>query len=289
MAMDAEFLTIAAERFNPYCLSSGTELVSPLLYSLVRMLRPRTVVEYGSGYSTLFILRALADNVADIQAEYSALRTKTEAARLLERCGPDSPQPEGMDAAAQKWLDSGGVACGVDPAFYCKEYLPHLFSFEDLPADHRYAEHIRSAVGAIGHASLFTQLCGPKRIAKDRLPPECLPLDWMWNDAHYDPEFLAEFWECLNPSGGMMILHNVTGRSGYYESLQSFVERRAPHGDLEYVLLEEPHKFMQNSCAVLRRTTAYSPRFSLTWKQGPGIVPSRPEEVLRALRTLFSG
>jgi hypothetical protein len=290
MSMDVEFLTTARQHFDPFLLSSGTELVSPLLYSLARMLRPRSVVEFGSGYSTLFILRALADNVAAIEAEKNALLAKTKAARLLERWGPDRQPQADMDAAAHDWLDSGGVACGVDPVFYCKEYAPHLFSFEHLPEDHEYVEHMRSAVDAIGHTSLFTQFC-EQGFAQNTLPPEFLPLDWVWNDCHYDLEFLSEFWEYVNPSGGLLILHNITGHSTYFQTLQSFVEQRAPYGDLEHLVLEEPHKLMQNGCAILRRTTAYQPRFSLTYthkKEGPPVVPARPEEVLQALRTLLS-
>ena len=271
MPLDEEFIVAARQHFNPYLPDSGTELVAPLLYWLARMLRPRTVVEYGSGYSTLFILRALADNIDDIQAEQRNLRAKTQGTRLFERWSVSTESLIG-----DPWLGAGEVACGVDPAFYLQRYTPHLFSFEQLPGDHEYAKHMRGAVAAIGHESLFTHICG-QSFCKDALPSGALPIDWAWNDDDRYVDFFSEFWESLNPSGGLMIFHNPAGWIPNYETIRSIVQQRAPHGDLECLLLEEPHKLSQNGCAILRRTTHYQPRFAL----------SRPQEVLQALQTLM--
>ncbi len=47
----------------------GTEHMGPLLYSLVRMVRPLRVLEAGVGYTTPFIVKALQDNVDDFDRE----------------------------------------------------------------------------------------------------------------------------------------------------------------------------------------------------------------------------
>lgn len=61
-----EFVDIAYSYFDPNDPWSGTENVSPLLYTLARMRRARVVVEYGAGLSTLFLAQAMKDNHHDV-------------------------------------------------------------------------------------------------------------------------------------------------------------------------------------------------------------------------------
>jgi len=58
MPLDIELLQAAEELRVPVM---GSETVAPLLYFLVRFTRPRKVLEVGTGYTTPFIARALAD------------------------------------------------------------------------------------------------------------------------------------------------------------------------------------------------------------------------------------
>ncbi len=62
MAIDKRFLDQVSSLFNPVM---GTELISHLLYSLIRSVKPRRVIEVGLGYTTPFMLQALADNIED--------------------------------------------------------------------------------------------------------------------------------------------------------------------------------------------------------------------------------
>lgn len=50
-----------AQFFRP---GMGTELVAPLLYSLVRMLRPERILEIGAGYTSAWLTRALNENAS---------------------------------------------------------------------------------------------------------------------------------------------------------------------------------------------------------------------------------
>ncbi len=52
--------TYAAKAFDPYRPGSGTEHVALPLYSHMRMSMPAWVIDFGSGYTTLFKLTALA-------------------------------------------------------------------------------------------------------------------------------------------------------------------------------------------------------------------------------------
>ena len=40
----------------------GTELMAPLLYSLVRFVRPQTILEIGLGYTTPWLAKGIEDN-----------------------------------------------------------------------------------------------------------------------------------------------------------------------------------------------------------------------------------
>jgi predicted O-methyltransferase YrrM len=61
--------------------------MAPFLHSLVKSVRPRTVVEVGSGYSTMFLLHALQQCAAEQAAEKIGLLAKT---RRFQAAGADS-------------------------------------------------------------------------------------------------------------------------------------------------------------------------------------------------------
>lgn len=270
MPLDADFFAIAQAHFNPYTQFSGTEHVGPLLYSLARMTRPRSVVEYGSGYSTLFILQALADNLADAAEERRQLIDKTRRILLADagnqimrglRAATDFQSLEESQAAeAQRWFESGGIACGVNPQFYLEPYSPRLFSIEQQPATDPYVQTMSQAVRMLGHQELFTHLCGTHfKPALAEVP--ATPIDWAWNDVNDYYDFFVTFWERLNPAGGLLIFHNVPSDMDWLAAVHRMKQERAADDDLEVLILEEPHKFCQNGCAILRRTSGYRPRF----------------------------
>ena len=79
MAIDERFLDQVANLYNP---AMGTELISHLLYSLIRSVKPRRVIEVGLGYTTPFLLQALADNIEDHKRQ----------AKLLSSGDSESPE-----------------------------------------------------------------------------------------------------------------------------------------------------------------------------------------------------
>jgi hypothetical protein len=261
MPIDAQFLQIAQAAFNPYTPGSGTEHMAPFLHSLMRMVRPRTVIEFGSGYTTLFMLRALADNAADVEAERRLLREKTLAVPRgdLSALIPKGRTPRPL---TMLWFSGGGIACGVDPGYYMRPYEPRLFSFERQEPGSPYTRAMRGAVAQIGHEGLFEPIHGPS-FSLGAIPKEALPIDLAWNDDHGYREFFEELWEALNPRGGMFIFHNVPGAEEWWVAVQWMKEQRAAAGDLEVLVLEEPHKLNQNGCAILRRVSAYRPPLAL--------------------------
>jgi hypothetical protein len=55
-----------------YDMHMGVENMAPLLYTLLRFIKPKQVVEIGAGYTSVFILQALKDN-ADEMKNYRRL------------------------------------------------------------------------------------------------------------------------------------------------------------------------------------------------------------------------
>ena len=93
---DASFLRAVAPLYD---LHMGAENLGPMLYTLVRFNKPARVLEVGAGYTSVFILQALRDNAAELEA-YRELR----AAKMCE-CGD---APWSVDAFFDGSGDGGG-------------------------------------------------------------------------------------------------------------------------------------------------------------------------------------
>ncbi|NOU51327.1 hypothetical protein HG263_12390 [Pseudoalteromonas sp. JBTF-M23] len=251
MPLDSQFLKVANEYCNPYLATSGTEHVGILLYSLARMTRPQKIIEYGSGHSTMYVLRALADNVNDIKQEKTALLEKTQ--KLLS-----SADNLNDEAAIFEWFSSGGKACGVNPEYYLQEYHPKLISFEDLNSDHKYVQGIREAISQIGHDDIFEHMTG-QSFSNLALHEDHKNIDWAWNDHIEYKRFFTEFWPLLNPQGGLMIFHNTPSQKENYQAIEWMLNSCGD--EAEVLLLEEPHKLNQNGCTILRKKSHYNPTF----------------------------
>ena len=67
----------------------GCENMGPLLYALCRFAKPRRVLEIGAGYTSLWLLQALADNEHELRRCARSVRTdgcavsQSDARRLL--------------------------------------------------------------------------------------------------------------------------------------------------------------------------------------------------------------
>lgn len=249
MPLDSSFLEITNKYCNPYVATSGTEHIGMLLYSLARMTRPQRVIEYGSGHSTMYVLRALSDNVNDIAQEKEALRTKTD--KLLSKGIND-------ESAINEWFNAGHKACGVNPEYYAQDYNPKLISFEDLKDNHPYVQGIRSAITQLGHNDIFQHFTG-QSFSNTLFVQEDSHIDWAWNDHVEYKRFFKEFWPRLNPHGGLMIFHNTPSQKENYQAIE-WMLNICKH-EAEVLLLEEPHKLNQNGCTIIRKKSNYKPVF----------------------------
>ena len=111
----------------------GTENMGPLLYALVRFIKPRRVLEVGAGFTTLFILQALADNEAEIAAlraaragpERRVTCAQEDGAEVAwcveEALGADDGEPRATlltldNEEHEVFVDAGGLSAVRDAA-----------------------------------------------------------------------------------------------------------------------------------------------------------------------------
>jgi len=240
MLFDADFHHTVAKLRVP---AAGTETVAPLLSSLVQLTRPRRVLEVGMGYTTPFLAAALAEVEEQVRQEQAALAEKTK--RHLETA-------DGLDT---EWVYADPALRA--PGFYLEPYAPQFVAVDDLSIPDSSAGHVLDVLGSLGLADRVQVINADIRQCRDRLPAGFAPIDLAWVDAWECLYFFDHFWDLVNPDGGLLVMHYLmTYPEG--EAILDYlakIRQRRP-GEIEVLNLLEPHKMMQNSLTVLRRTSA---------------------------------
>jgi hypothetical protein len=124
MPLDIELLQVAEELRVPVM---GSETVAPLLYFLVRFTWPRKVLEVGTGYTTPFIARALADNTADYQR--SSIQLVAKSRHVLNSLG-NNGDPDARRRQEEQW--AGAEPALAAPKFYAAPYEPRFLAIYSL-------------------------------------------------------------------------------------------------------------------------------------------------------------
>ncbi|MCS7476769.1 class I SAM-dependent methyltransferase [Umezawaea endophytica] len=223
--------------------AAGTDVVAPLLSSLVHLARPRRVLEVGMGYTTPFLAAALVQVAEQARAEASALAAKT--ARHLDSVGE-------LDS---DWLHADPALRA--PGFYLDPYQPRFIAVDDLSIPDSSAGRVMDVLASLGLAEHVQVVNANIRECRALLPDDFTPIDLAWVDAWECLYFFDHFWDMINPDGGLLVMHYLmTYPEG--EAILDYiakVQRRKP-GELEVLNLLEPHKMLQNSLTVIRRTSA---------------------------------
>ena len=185
---------------------SGTEHVAPLLYSLIRMLKPQTVVEFGSGYTTPYILQALKDNEDEFNFNQKILKSRVvkNYAKLSDPArGAMLPDDWLLDETTQEVYGQEPVV--PIPSFYAKQYKPRLFTFEVLPENDVYVSKLSRLVCDLKLDSYFRLSAGCRVTDYVKLvPEERLPIDFAWNDFGNKKRFYDETYDSIRDDGGIM-------------------------------------------------------------------------------------
>ncbi|KAJ1457560.1 hypothetical protein M885DRAFT_515154 [Pelagophyceae sp. CCMP2097] len=224
-----DFLRKVEPLYSPHM---GVENASPLLYSLVRFLKPQRVVEVGAGYSSIWILRALADNDSEL-----------ERARSLQRRG----ECELLDWPWCTSLPEAFLA-GPHSSLRCIDNCEHQTT---------------TALGVVGAAEALgvgNKLEFIKGDAFD-LRFEADAFDLFWLDFGVGDR-VADFVRSVFPAiraGGHLVCHSTVTNEVTREWLEAVRAgaREAvtgiPPGEVHHISFLEPHKHFQNAVTILQR------------------------------------
>jgi hypothetical protein len=199
----------------------GTESVAPLLYALARMVRPRLVFEVGAGLSTLYLLQALADCVADDHGDRRSDRNKYGKTNWYER-----------------------------------PYVPRLITLDDQSHGGNTVAKLRRAVEELNLAPYLDLRAERFEGFASKLPEEMLPLDLVWFDCGGLPEytdFTLEYWPLVNPNGGLIVYHSTLTNADLRAFTEVLINRQRAGSEFELLNLLEPQKKLQNSLSIVRR------------------------------------
>lgn len=227
--------------------SMGVELVSPLIYSLIRLTRPKKVLEVGSGYSSLFILQALADNLDDYNKNKKLIQGHV---RLDEHVGLKRV------VHGKGFLRRHPLPLAL-PDYYKAEYNPLLSIIDNVSHAASSAGLVRDVAKKLNVDSLLQFHEGDFRGLSKGFNQELLPFDFVWFDCGGLKEyadFLEEYWHLVNCDGGLLLLHSTLTNLQIRYIIQGLKLKQATDqfNKFELLSLLEPHKWRQNSLTMIR-------------------------------------
>ena len=250
---DAAFLS-AVRHLCPQAPDTGTELMAPLLYSLVRSTRPSSVVELGCGYTTLFLAQALRDAARDAEEESVRSANWPEEQRWLLWGSAKS------DRLIQEWAQRGAYWGRGELWERAKEpYAPTLQCVDSFGSEDWQAGDYEQTARQLGLDGVTSMQSADWLSWEASLPPD-FTIDFLWWDG-FVPEMFDRMWRRVSPNGGLCVLHSTLGNHRNWAFVQDLKLKQATQEfrDFELLSLLEPHKWAQNSCTVLRKTSAYEP------------------------------
>ena len=241
MPLDANFYRAVEPLYYP---GMGTEHVACLLYTLVRMTRPRNVLEVGLGYTTPFIAQALADNVKEFQADRHSLANPVE-------------DDERRLVLAEEYFRG--------------DYAPMHHAIDDFSDQDSSGKEALQVIEALKLDPMVQVHEGDFRGLSREMNQSAFPLDLVWFDCGGLPEyvdFIEEYWHLINLEHGMLLLHFTYSRLSFVRDGAQSVAlicgpvaneikrqqiRAGVNASFEVLSLVEPHKRRQGSVTMIRK------------------------------------
>jgi predicted O-methyltransferase YrrM len=223
--------------YNPHM---GVENVGPLIYSFVRFVKSRQIVEIGAGYTTLYLLQALKDNEEEMRR---VLDLELDGRlRLLD-------YPFGTPRL-KEWSPSSSA--NPSSSLLCIDNCEHQ------------RETASSAVNVARTLGLDQYLNFLKGDAFDALEthfPEVESIDLLWCDFGVGArmrDYVSKVWRFIRP-GGFLLCHSTLTNARTREWLEAVRQRKGevetgiPVDGCTELSLLEPHKRFQNSMTILQK------------------------------------
>lgn len=245
---------------------AGTELMGPLLHSLLRSTRPEQVLEVGMGYTTPFILKALMQNKQDFIQEQVALKQKNR--QYLDDIGQEQtdkllPGSKPL-VLMEKWASNDPPL--LSPEYYIRPYEPRLHAIDNLSSTDSYSKDVEHVTAHMGTADYLSVYHADFRGLKDKILGDNEYLDFVWFDcgnAEDYKDFIDEYWSSIRPDGGLLLLHSTLNRYSYHSVMTYFktIVGQSDTHDIEVLSLLEPHKLTQGSVTMIKKIKKEIPRF----------------------------
>lgn len=219
----------------------GTERSGELLAVLVRMARPKLIVEIGAGDSTIYLANALQQARLDWKFDKKLIEEST-------------------------WQERSAL---VDPSGIPNEYRPRLITIDDFSGEGSSAKDAWHDLRQRGVHERHVTFVEEEFFSID---PEIMDswgsIDLAWIDAGTpaeDVRFVSALWERISP-GGYLCLHepmmvttvSVDGalrvrnvRTPIWEEILSRLDC-----SFEALTLPEFHKYRQNGLGIVRKRSA---------------------------------
>jgi|RhiMetdeSRZDD1v2_1073273.scaffolds.fasta_scaffold247206_3 Methyltransferase domain len=272
---------IADELLTP---RMGTDIMAPLIHFLTRFTRPQNVLEGGAGYTTAFLAKALADNKRDFDEDFELLRKKTEpyladvesivqsdpASMVVHRDEKFAPiglrdlYGEKASVLARRrfeWLLE--KPSWVRPSYYLRPYHPKLFCIDKLSSPYSSASRVPKVIERL-ELSDYVKFENVDfwSFKPHSIPVAQLPIDLIWIDLpvgvrEMNSLLVGDYWKCLNPDGGLLIIHDMMTTRGGQLLVNEFKRRQkeSRFKDFELIGLLEPQRLMQGDFIMLRKTS----------------------------------
>ena len=193
-----------------HAAAMGAENLGPLLYSLLRFIKPRHGVEVGAGYTSLWLLQALADNAAELGRCASAVHADGYMV------GTPPNQAEWLLPPGRACLADGGQDADAESGGWAEGGSPLLHTIDTMSHEHTTAHRVLGIAEQLGLKRFLRLIEGDAYV----LPPadggegeEHEWIDVLWLDFGVGvggrlASFLEGWWPRVR-SGGLLLVHST--------------------------------------------------------------------------------
>ena len=232
----------------------GAENLGTFLYGLVRFLKPQSILEIGGGYTSVFMLQALADN--DLEME--ATKSKMDVDGVVSGLPPDWYGNKGL--RVHEWFKLRRHYYGENPTLHCVDDMSHSHCTA------RSVMRVAKSLCLDKHLNVHV-----KNAWKGPVLEKIVFADLLWVDfgvGNRLSEFLEMYWKCLH-NGSYIVIHSTVTNKVTREWLERVRKLNGGEGSVfpsfgkkgsstegqrvHHVSFWEPHKSYQNSFTVLQK------------------------------------
>lgn len=220
-------------------MNSGTELFGQFLHGLIVMRKPKRILEYGAGYTTSQLIRALEQT----RSEHRVFQEIVNGYVAQIRAVVDLSDVVNMANANLAYRILKKEHYHLNLAHFLVDYEPDYVILEDSGTEY----YLKELERLISSTTLKINL-KRKKFTDDDDKGE---FDLIINDSDDYFDFYRRYWDQLS-LGGSLIFHQC------YENFrkehdQIMADLKLRNENFTFFNIQEPHKHMQNGCFIYQK------------------------------------